>query len=125
GGGFPGAAGTRAATFAASTCTGWTKGRWPRSWPTSRAEAGVDSGRTTRRRIEEAGGRAANPSLAEARARVVLPGNQGGRAREELHRSLDRLGVDRVDLWQLHSLADPRRTSTSPSGGRWAGPKSS
>src|SRR5213594_4453402 len=28
-------------------------------------------------------------------------------AREELHRSLDRLGVDRVDLWQLHSLADP------------------
>jgi aryl-alcohol dehydrogenase-like predicted oxidoreductase len=29
------------------------------------------------------------------------------RAREELHRSLDRLGVDHVDLWQLHSLADP------------------
>ena len=28
-------------------------------------------------------------------------------AREELHRSLDRLGVDRVDLWQLHALADP------------------
>jgi len=28
-------------------------------------------------------------------------------AREELHRSLDRLGVDQVDLWQLHSLADP------------------
>lgn len=28
-------------------------------------------------------------------------------AREELYRSLDRLGVDRVDLWQLHSLADP------------------
>src|SRR5205814_4649166 len=28
-------------------------------------------------------------------------------AREELNRSLDRLGVDRVDLWQLHSLADP------------------
>jgi aryl-alcohol dehydrogenase-like predicted oxidoreductase len=28
-------------------------------------------------------------------------------AREELHRSLDRLGVDSVDLWQLHSLADP------------------
>ena len=26
---------------------------------------------------------------------------------EELHRSLDRLGVDHVDLWQLHSLADP------------------
>ncbi len=28
-------------------------------------------------------------------------------AREELHRSLERLGVDHVDLWQLHSLADP------------------
>jgi aryl-alcohol dehydrogenase-like predicted oxidoreductase len=28
-------------------------------------------------------------------------------AREELHRSLDRLGVDHVDLWQLHSLSDP------------------
>jgi aryl-alcohol dehydrogenase-like predicted oxidoreductase len=30
-----------------------------------------------------------------------------GAAREELHRSLDRLGVDHVDLWQLHNLADP------------------
>src|SRR6202165_220426 len=28
-------------------------------------------------------------------------------ARDELHRSLDRLGVDHVDLWQLHNLADP------------------
>ena len=28
-------------------------------------------------------------------------------AREQLHRSLDRLGVDSVDLWQLHNLADP------------------
>lgn len=28
-------------------------------------------------------------------------------AREEIHRSLDRLGVDHVDLWQIHSLADP------------------
>jgi aryl-alcohol dehydrogenase-like predicted oxidoreductase len=28
-------------------------------------------------------------------------------AREDLHRSLDRLGVDHVDLWQLHNLADP------------------
>jgi aryl-alcohol dehydrogenase-like predicted oxidoreductase len=28
-------------------------------------------------------------------------------AREELHRSLDRMGVDHLDLWQLHSLADP------------------
>src|SRR5438477_993466 len=30
-----------------------------------------------------------------------------GEARDELHRSLDRLGVDHIDLWQLHNLADP------------------
>jgi aryl-alcohol dehydrogenase-like predicted oxidoreductase len=29
------------------------------------------------------------------------------RAREELQRSLDRIGVDHVNLWQLHNLADP------------------
>ena len=29
------------------------------------------------------------------------------KARAELHRSLERLGVDHVDLWQLHNLADP------------------
>jgi aryl-alcohol dehydrogenase-like predicted oxidoreductase len=28
-------------------------------------------------------------------------------AREELHRSLERLGVDRIDLLQLHNLSDP------------------
>src|ERR1700681_2492607 len=28
-------------------------------------------------------------------------------AGDDLHRSLDRLGVDHVDLWQLHNLADP------------------
>ncbi len=28
-------------------------------------------------------------------------------ARQELERSLDRLGVDHVDLWQLHNLSDP------------------
>jgi aryl-alcohol dehydrogenase-like predicted oxidoreductase len=28
-------------------------------------------------------------------------------AREELRRSLDRLGVDHLDLWQLHNLSDP------------------
>src|ERR1700716_3297415 len=27
--------------------------------------------------------------------------------RDQLHSSLDRLGVDHVDLWQLHNLADP------------------
>jgi len=28
-------------------------------------------------------------------------------AREQLHRSLDRMGIDSVDLWQFHNLADP------------------
>ena len=28
-------------------------------------------------------------------------------AREQLHRSLERMGIDSVDLWQLHNLADP------------------
>jgi aryl-alcohol dehydrogenase-like predicted oxidoreductase len=28
-------------------------------------------------------------------------------AREEIHRSLDRLDVAHIDLWQIHSLADP------------------
>jgi aryl-alcohol dehydrogenase-like predicted oxidoreductase len=39
-------------------------------------------------------------------------------AREELQRSLDRLGVDHVDLWQLHNLADPIEwdNALSPSG---------
>src|SRR3984893_14186683 len=39
-------------------------------------------------------------------------------ARDELHRSLDRMGVDHVDLWQLHNLADPIEwdTALSPGG---------
>ena len=39
-------------------------------------------------------------------------------AREELHRSLDRMGVDHVDLWQLHALADPieQDIALSPGG---------
>jgi aryl-alcohol dehydrogenase-like predicted oxidoreductase len=39
-------------------------------------------------------------------------------AREELHRSLERLGVGHVDLWQLHNLADPIEwdTALSPGG---------
>src|SRR5215467_13112885 len=43
---------------------------------------------------------------------------RAGPAREQLHRSLDRLGVDHVDLWQLHSLADPIEwdTALSPGG---------
>ncbi|HEY0580817.1 MAG TPA: aldo/keto reductase [Chloroflexota bacterium] len=39
-------------------------------------------------------------------------------AREELKRSLDRLGVDHVDLWQFHNLSDPIEwdTALSPGG---------
>jgi aryl-alcohol dehydrogenase-like predicted oxidoreductase len=39
-------------------------------------------------------------------------------ATEELHRSLDRLGTDHVDLWQFHNLADPIDwdTALSPGG---------
>jgi predicted aldo/keto reductase-like oxidoreductase len=39
-------------------------------------------------------------------------------ARDELHRSLDRMSVDHVDLWQLRSLADPIEwdISLSPGG---------
>src|ERR1700716_1053577 len=39
-------------------------------------------------------------------------------AREELHQSLERLGVDHVDLWQLHNLSDPIEwdTALSPGG---------
>jgi aryl-alcohol dehydrogenase-like predicted oxidoreductase len=48
------------------------------------------------------------PFLRRHRARVFLATKTGERthagAREELHRSLERLGVDRVDLLQLHNL---------------------
>jgi aryl-alcohol dehydrogenase-like predicted oxidoreductase len=39
-------------------------------------------------------------------------------AREELQRSLDRLQVDHVDLWQFHNLSDPIEwdTALSPGG---------
>jgi aryl-alcohol dehydrogenase-like predicted oxidoreductase len=43
---------------------------------------------------------------------------RAGEAREELQRSLERLGVDHVDLWQLHNLSDPIEwdTALSPGG---------
>jgi aryl-alcohol dehydrogenase-like predicted oxidoreductase len=51
------------------------------------------------------------PWLREHPNRFFLATKTGERqaeaAREELHRSLDRLGVDHVDLWQLHNLVDP------------------
>jgi hypothetical protein len=39
-------------------------------------------------------------------------------AREELRRSLDRMGVDHINLWQRHALADPieRDEALSPGG---------
>lgn len=51
------------------------------------------------------------PWLARYRSQFFLATKTGERkaqaAREELHRSLDRMKVDSVDLWQLHNLADP------------------
>jgi aryl-alcohol dehydrogenase-like predicted oxidoreductase len=35
------------------------------------------------------------------------------KAREQLHRSLERLKVDHVDLWQLHHLIDPQEWETA------------
>src|SRR5438105_4240522 len=37
---------------------------------------------------------------------------------EQLHRSLDRLSVDQIDLWQLHNLSDPIQwdNALSPGG---------
>ena len=52
-----------------------------------------------------------SPWLDQHRAHFYLATKADARtakeAREELHRSLERMGVDYVDLWQLHSLADP------------------
>ena len=43
---------------------------------------------------------------------------KAGPAREQLERSLQRMGVDHVDLWQLHNLVDPIDwdTALSPGG---------
>lgn len=51
------------------------------------------------------------PWMREHRDRFFLATKTGertyDRAREEIHRSLERLRVDRLDLIQLHNLADP------------------
>jgi aryl-alcohol dehydrogenase-like predicted oxidoreductase len=51
------------------------------------------------------------PWLREHRDGFFLATKTGQRrqkeAREELHRSLDRMGVDQIDLWQFHNLSDP------------------
>ena len=50
------------------------------------------------------------PWLARHPGRFFVATKTGRRdyagAREEIHRSLDRLGVDQVDLLQLHNLVD-------------------
>lgn len=51
------------------------------------------------------------PWLKEHREKFFLATKTGKRtyqeAKEELHRSLERLGVDYVDLWQMHNLVNP------------------
>ena len=57
------------------------------------------------------------PWLSQHRDKVFLATKTGqrdrARAREEIRRSLDRLGVDRVDLLQLHNLVDPIEWETA------------
>ncbi len=62
------------------------------------------------------------PWLKQHRDKFFLATKTGARTAkegtEELHRSLQRMGVDYVDLWQLHNLADPIEwdTALSPGG---------
>ncbi len=62
------------------------------------------------------------PWLKTHRDRFFLATKSGGRtydaAKRQIHLSLERLGVDRVDLIQLHNLADPIEwdTALSPGG---------
>jgi len=62
------------------------------------------------------------PWLAQYRSQFYVATKADARtvqaAKEELHRSLERMGIDYVDLWQLHSLADPIEwdTALSPGG---------
>jgi aryl-alcohol dehydrogenase-like predicted oxidoreductase len=57
------------------------------------------------------------PFLKRHRARFFLATKTGQRAataaRDELHRSLERLGVERVDLIQLHNLVDEQEWATA------------
>ena len=51
------------------------------------------------------------PWLAQDRSQFFVATKTDARtaeeAKEELHRSLKRMGIDYVDLWQLHNLVDP------------------
>src|SRR6187397_515072 len=63
-----------------------------------------------------------NPWLAEHRGEVFLASKTGERtgdaARAEFERSLERMGVDHVDLIQLHNLVEPDEweVATAPGG---------
>jgi aryl-alcohol dehydrogenase-like predicted oxidoreductase len=62
------------------------------------------------------------PWLAQNRSQFFVATKTDARtaeeAKEELHRSLKRMGIDYVDLWQLHNLVDPIEwdTALSPGG---------
>src|SRR5438045_1753532 len=62
------------------------------------------------------------PWLAQDRSRFYVATKTDARtaqeAKEDLHRSLERMGISYVDLWQLHNLADPIEwdTALSPGG---------
>lgn len=62
------------------------------------------------------------PWLAQDRSQFYVATKTDARtaqeAKEDLHRSLERMGIDYVDLWQLHNLADPIEwdTALSPGG---------
>ena len=51
------------------------------------------------------------PWLAQYRSQFFVATKTDARtepeAKEDLHRSLERMGIDYVDLWQLHNLVDP------------------
>jgi aryl-alcohol dehydrogenase-like predicted oxidoreductase len=51
------------------------------------------------------------PWLAQHRSQFYVATKTDARtaqeAKEDLHRSLERMGIDYVDLWQLHNLVDP------------------
>jgi len=62
------------------------------------------------------------PWLAQYRSQFYVATKTDARtaqeAKEDLHRSLQRMGIDYVDLWQLHNLVDPIEwdTALSPGG---------
>jgi len=62
------------------------------------------------------------PWLAQDRSQFYVATKTDARtaqeAKEDLHRSLERMGISYVDLWQLHNLVDPIEwdTALSPGG---------